>query len=110
MRGPEERSLRKSIDTYTVLGLWLVTADELTDPSQLSLKLSINGELRQTHAICLLTYLASLHLPPDFTVLYLVMFFSTGTPEGVGPIAPGDVIQSEISQIGAMTASVQAYS
>ena len=33
VRGPEERSLRKSIDTYTVLGPWLVTTDELTDPS-----------------------------------------------------------------------------
>ena len=47
VRGPEERSLRKSIDTYTVLGPWLVTTDELADPSQLSLKLWVNGELRQ---------------------------------------------------------------
>jgi 2,4-diketo-3-deoxy-L-fuconate hydrolase len=47
VRGPEERSLRKSIDTYTVLGPWLVTADELADPSQLSLKLSVNGQVRQ---------------------------------------------------------------
>ena len=31
----------------------------------------------------------------------------TGTPEGVGPIKPGDVIRSEISRIGAMTTSVQ---
>jgi 2-keto-4-pentenoate hydratase/2-oxohepta-3-ene-1,7-dioic acid hydratase in catechol pathway len=35
VRGPEERSLRKSVDTYTVLGPWLVTAGELDDPSQL---------------------------------------------------------------------------
>src|SRR6185437_4998228 len=46
-RGPEERSLRKSIDTYTVLGPWLVTADELPDPGDLQLSLEVNGELRQ---------------------------------------------------------------
>ena len=33
IRGPEERSLRKSLDTYTVLGPWLVTADEIGDPA-----------------------------------------------------------------------------
>src|SRR6516164_9298308 len=31
-RGPEDRSFRKSIDTYSVLGPWLVTADEIPDP------------------------------------------------------------------------------
>lgn len=37
IRGPEERSMRKSLDTYTVLGPWLVTSDELADPSQLEM-------------------------------------------------------------------------
>jgi 2-keto-4-pentenoate hydratase/2-oxohepta-3-ene-1,7-dioic acid hydratase in catechol pathway len=111
VRGPEERSLRKSIDTYTVLGPWLVTADELTDPSQLSLKLSINGELRQnanTH---------DLIIDVPGLIAFATRFYSlmpgdvllTGTPEGVGPITPGDVIRSEISQIGTMTISVQAH-
>ena len=31
-RGPEDRSFRKSIDAYSVLGPWLVTADEIPDP------------------------------------------------------------------------------
>ena len=47
IRGPEERSLRKSLDTYTVLGPWLVTADEIPDPSALDLWLEVNGEARQ---------------------------------------------------------------
>src|SRR6516162_8012426 len=111
VRGPEERSLRKSVDTYTVLGPWLVTADEIADPSQLSLKLSVNGEVRQNAntdemimdvpgLIAFATRFYSL-LPGDVLL--------TGTPEGVGPIVPGDVIQSEISQIGTMTISVQAH-
>jgi 2-keto-4-pentenoate hydratase/2-oxohepta-3-ene-1,7-dioic acid hydratase in catechol pathway len=110
VRGPEERSLRKSIDTYTVLGPWLVTADELADPSQLSLRLSVNGQVRQNantrdliidvpHLIAFATGFYTL-LPGDVLL--------TGTPEGVGPIKPGDVIQSEISRVGAMTTPVQA--
>ena len=39
LRGPEERSLRKSIDTYTVLGPWMVTADEIPDPGNLAFEL-----------------------------------------------------------------------
>src|SRR5947209_14620544 len=39
IRGPEERSLRKSPDTYTVLGPWLVTRDEIADAGNLSLKI-----------------------------------------------------------------------
>ncbi len=48
VRGPEERSLRKSIDGYTVLGPALVTSDSVSDPSNLDLKLSVNGEVAPT--------------------------------------------------------------
>lgn len=108
VRGPEERSLRKSIDTYTVLGPWLVTADELPDPSQLALDLSVNGETRQkanTRDLIidvpdLIAFATSFYtlMPGDILL--------TGTPEGVGPIKPGDSIQSSISLIGAMTTRV----
>src|SRR5215813_14639009 len=47
IRGPEERSLRKSPDSYAVLGPWLVTADEIPNPGDLNLKISVNGEVRQ---------------------------------------------------------------
>jgi 2,4-didehydro-3-deoxy-L-rhamnonate hydrolase len=110
VRGPEERSLRKSVDTYTVLGPWLVTADELADPSQLSLKLSVNGELRQN------ANTRDLTIDVPGLIAFATRFYSlmpgdvllTGTPEGVGRIKPGDVIQSEISGIGKMTNLVQA--
>src|SRR5215471_3777716 len=47
IRGSEERSLRKSIDSYTVLGPWLVTADDVGSPDDLDLCLSVNGDERQ---------------------------------------------------------------
>src|SRR5262249_55426588 len=46
-RGPEDRSFRKSIDTYSVLGPWLVTADEIADPDNVPLTISVNGEVKQ---------------------------------------------------------------
>lgn len=110
VRGPEERSLRKSIDTYTVLGPWLVTSDELADPSRLSLDLSVNGEARQaanTHDLIinvpdLIAFATSFYtLMPGDVLL-------TGTPEGVGPIKPGDSILASISSIGAMTVGVES--
>src|SRR5207302_6332473 len=46
IRGPEERSLRKSPDSYTVLGPWLVTADEVPDPGNVALRITVNGATR----------------------------------------------------------------
>src|SRR3954470_22350295 len=47
LRGPEDRSFRKSIDTYAVLGPWLVTAEEIADPDDVDFSLKLNGETRQ---------------------------------------------------------------
>jgi 2-keto-4-pentenoate hydratase/2-oxohepta-3-ene-1,7-dioic acid hydratase in catechol pathway len=104
IRGPEERSFRKSIDTYTVLGPWLVTADEIADPAGMEMKLSVNGEPRQ-HANTkdlimdvkdLIVFASSFYtLEPGDILL-------TGTPEGVGPILRGDTIHASIDKIGAM--------
>src|SRR4029434_9981603 len=41
IRGSEDRSFRKSPDTYTVLGPWLVTADEIPNPGALDLQISV---------------------------------------------------------------------
>jgi 2-keto-4-pentenoate hydratase/2-oxohepta-3-ene-1,7-dioic acid hydratase in catechol pathway len=110
VRGPEERSLRKSIDTYTVLGPWLVTANELADPSQLSLRLSVNGQVRQNANTrdLIIDVPGLIAFATGFYTLLPGDVLLTGTPEGVGPIKPGDVIQSEISRVGAMTTPVQA--
>ncbi len=108
LRGPEERSLRKSIDTYTVLGPWLVTADELTDPSQLDLELSVNDETRQKANTrdLIIDVPALIEFATSFYTLMPGDILLTGTPEGVGPIKSGDHIQSSIPSIGAMTTRV----
>jgi 2,4-didehydro-3-deoxy-L-rhamnonate hydrolase len=92
-----------------VLGPWLVTAEELGDPSQLSLKLSVDGQVRQNANTndLIIDVPGLIAFASRFYTLMPGDVLLTGTPEGVGPIKPGDVIRSEISQIGAMTTSVQ---
>ena len=46
-RGQEDRSFRKSIDGYTVLGPWMITADELPNPADVPFTLHVNDEKRQ---------------------------------------------------------------
>jgi 2,4-diketo-3-deoxy-L-fuconate hydrolase len=110
VRGPEERSLRKSIDGYTVLGPWLVTADEVPDPAALDLDLKVNGETRQRAST------RDLIIPIPELIAFASSFYTlmpgdvllTGTPEGVGPIEPGDVLDAAIAGIGRMQVRVRA--
>src|SRR5215470_17450111 len=46
-RGAEDRSFRKSIDGYTVLGPWMATAEEIADPDDVRITLTNNGALKQ---------------------------------------------------------------
>lgn len=109
VRGPEERSLRKSIDGYTVLGPYLVTADELKDPSNLDLLLTVNGETRQkANTRDLIIDVADLIVfASSFYTLMPGDVLLTGTPEGVGPIKPGDVIDASITGLGSMRVKVK---
>jgi len=108
--GKEERSLRKSCETYTVLGPWLVTADEIPEPGNLDLHLDVNGERRQqgnTRQMIrdvpgLIEYASS------FYTLYPGDIFLSGTPAGVGPLKPGDELVASIEKIGTMKVSVRA--
>jgi len=110
IRGSEERSLRKSVDTYTVLGPYLVTADEVGSPDALDLQLSVNGEIRQqSNTRHLIKKVAELiEFASSFYTLYPGDVLMTGTPEGVAPIYPGDMIEGTIGGIGTMRVGVRA--
>jgi 2-keto-4-pentenoate hydratase/2-oxohepta-3-ene-1,7-dioic acid hydratase in catechol pathway len=107
-RGPQERSLRKSIDGYSVLGPWLTTADAMIDPSGLELELKVNGEVRQkANTNDLIVGVADLIvLASSYYTLHAGDVIMTGTPEGVGPIKSGDMSDASISGIGAMKVKV----
>ena len=109
VRGPEERSLRKSIDSYTVLGPWLTTSDSVPNPSNSDLALKVNGEVRQkANTRDLIIGIADLIV---FASSYYTLLpgdvLLTGTPEGVGPIMPGDLLDASITGLGQMRVEVR---
>jgi 2-keto-4-pentenoate hydratase/2-oxohepta-3-ene-1,7-dioic acid hydratase in catechol pathway len=102
LRGPELPSFRKSLDTYSVLGPWLVTRDEIGDPNALDLWLTVNGEPRQRSNTRRMVYGVErlIEYATSFYTLYPGDLIFTGTPEGVGPVLPGDEIRAGIEGIG----------
>ena len=110
IRGPELPSFRKSPDTYAVCGPWLVTKDEIPDPNNLDLSLRVNGELCQNSNTKRLVYNVErlIEYATSFYTLHPGDLIFTGTPEGVGPIKPGDLITAEIERIGRFEIRVAA--
>jgi len=108
VRGTEDRSLRKSVDTYAVLGPWLTTADEVPDPGSLAFSLRVNGELRQSSntAQMIMPIARQISWASQFYTLWPGDIIMTGTCEGVGRVQPGDVMQCEIDRLGAMNVRV----
>jgi len=110
MRGGEDRSTRKSFETFTPVGPYLVTPDEVGPLDALRLRTWVNEELRQDADIKdliwgvpeLLSYVSSvMTLNPGDIV-------STGTPAGVGQVSDGDVVAVEISLVGGLSAHVSS--
>lgn len=108
LRGPELPSFRKSIDTYSVLGPWLVTRDEIPDPGSLELWLTVNGEPRQRSNTRRMVYDVPrlIEYASSFYTLHPGDIIFSGTPEGVGPVQPGDEIRAGIEGIGELAVRV----
>lgn len=106
----------KSLDGSCPIGPWIVTADEISDPQNLSISLSVNGELRQdgrTHDMIfdIPTLIASLS---EGLTLEPGDIIATGTPSGVGYamdppryLRPGDTVVCQITDIGQLKNTVR---
>lgn len=108
----QERVMRKSFETFTPTGPMLVTADEVPDPTKLDIELTVNGKLRQKSNTSLMISSVADLIADTSQVLTLAPgdLFATGTPDGVGSIAPGDVVQLSIDQVGVLTMPVRRRS
>jgi len=111
-RGGEDRSFRKSIDGYSVLGPWFVTSDEIPDPDDVKITLTNNGELKQTADTKDLIYDIGrlIELASSFYTLYPGDVYYTGTPQGVASVKPGDVLRGRCDLIGELEIEVRAHS
>jgi 2-keto-4-pentenoate hydratase/2-oxohepta-3-ene-1,7-dioic acid hydratase in catechol pathway len=102
----------KSLDTFCPFGPWIVTADEIDDPYDLDLELTVNGEKRQisntSHMSVTLPQIISKFSPAGYSAGDIV---TTGTVSGVAAFSadpqawylkPGDLIEAKIEKIGTL--------
>jgi 2-keto-4-pentenoate hydratase/2-oxohepta-3-ene-1,7-dioic acid hydratase in catechol pathway len=102
LRGPEFQCFRKSIDTYSVSGPYFVTKDEITDPNNLDLWLTVNGQPRQRSNTQRMVFDVQrlIEFASSFYTLHPGDIIMTGTPEGVGPVVAGDEIECGVQGVG----------
>jgi 2-keto-4-pentenoate hydratase/2-oxohepta-3-ene-1,7-dioic acid hydratase in catechol pathway len=111
-RGGSQWCRGKSFDTFCPLGPWIVTTDEITDPSSLRITTRVDGEVLQDSSTAdmifdvpaLIEFLSGDTTLPAGTVIL------TGTPEGVGMgrtpqrwLQPGNRVEVEIERIGVLS-------
>jgi len=100
----EPWTLAKGMDTFLPMGPYLVPADAVGDPHNLSIELSVDDETRQksstSHMLFKIPTIIS--YVSQFITLQPGDIICTGTPEGVGPIKPGDVVQGKIEGLGVL--------
>ena len=105
----------KSMDGFTPIGPWIVTADEIPEPGKLNIKSYVNGKLRQNgntnQMIFDIPYVIS-QLSQGITLLPGTII-AMGTPAGVGMgfeppqfMSEGDIVVCEIERIGTLTTPI----
>ena len=111
VRGSEDRSFRKSMDGYSVVGPWLVTPDEIEDPDQLPIRLEVNGaEKQNSNTRDLIFDIRQLIVfSSAFYTLYPGDILFTGTPEGVSRVRAGDVVRVMSEPLGEMSVEVRQH-
>jgi 2,4-diketo-3-deoxy-L-fuconate hydrolase len=110
-RGSEDRSFRKSIDGYSVIGPWMVTADEVANPDDMLITLHCNDELRQTAETKDLIYDCGrlIEFASSFYTLYPGDVYFTGTPHGVGPVKAGDTLYGRNDVLGELKITARQH-
>ena len=100
----------KSFDTFGPIGPVVVLHNDIGDPQALQVTCKINGVLKQTgntrDMIFSIPVLIS-YISKQFT-LEEGDIIATGTPAGVSPIVPGDVVEVEVEKIGVLRNPVKA--
>lgn len=99
----------KGYDSFCPIGPYLVSMDDIVDPNQLRIVCRVNGEVRQSgmtsgwiHKIPAMIHYISRH-----TTLRAGDVIATGTPSGVSPLNPGDVVEIDISGVGLLRNTVE---
>ena len=111
LRGSESPSSRKSIDSYALLGPWIVTRDEISDPDNLESGLTVNDQLLQkanTRDFAFDVRSVIAHASTFYT-LHPGDVIMAGTPAMFGRVVPGDRMVTEFEGIGRMDIAVRGH-
>jgi 2,4-didehydro-3-deoxy-L-rhamnonate hydrolase len=110
VRGSQDRSFRKSVDTYAVLGPWMTTADEIPDPQALDFFLSVNGEVKQKSntRMMIMDLVTQISWASEYYTLWPGDIIMSGTCAGVSQVKAGDVMHCEIDKVAATDVRVLA--
>lgn len=105
----------KWFDGFAPMGPWVVTADEIPDPQDLTLELRVNGRTRQRGNTREMIYSVAELVSFASSIMTLTPgdVIATGTPQGVGGatgefLKAGDVIECQVERLGTLTNPVQA--
>lgn len=95
-------SRAKAFDTFACLGPWIET--EL-DPSRLKLETRVNGVVKQSANTSQMRFSVArlVSFVSEIMTLFPGDVITTGTPSGVGPLKPGDLVEVAIEGIGTLT-------
>ncbi len=104
----------KWCDSFAAIGPYLVTRDEIADPTDLEMSLKVNGELRQHSSAgeMIFTVPETIEYLSKFVTLEPGSLICMGTPGGVGAttatyLKSGDVVVAEIEKLGTLENSVK---
>jgi len=102
--------LSKSFDTFAPMGPCITLPDEIEEPAELALSLRVNGETKQESNTRDLIFSISdiIHRLSRWVTLEPGDVIATGTPSGISPIEPGDVMEAEVERIGVLRNPVVA--
>jgi len=108
-RSDNQWTRAKGFDTFCPLGPWLVTGMGEQTVGHLDLRCRVNGDIRQ-HATT-----DQMVFSPAYLISYITQVMTlepgdvvmTGTPSGVGPLVPGDIVEVELEGVGVLSNTVK---
>ncbi|HME52022.1 MAG TPA: fumarylacetoacetate hydrolase family protein [Candidatus Lokiarchaeia archaeon] len=101
----------KNFDTFGPIGPAIVLRDDIADPQDVPLELKLNGEVKQASSTneMLFPVKTLISVISSYMTLEEGDIIATGTPEGVGAITAGDIIEATIEPIGTLRNSVMEH-
>jgi 2-keto-4-pentenoate hydratase/2-oxohepta-3-ene-1,7-dioic acid hydratase in catechol pathway len=103
------RNIRKGFDTFSALGPWIVTKDEVGEPQNLSIKVLQNGkEVMTAHTSDMICGLREhIRFLSSCLTLRTGDLITTGTPAGVSKLNHGDHLHGTLEKVGSMELHVK---